>query len=125
MQRKPHRKRSFTHAHRQRLARATEHYLAWCYERRTAARVSEFASHLGRNADYLSRIVPEIIGASLQDYLRQQQLTYAERLLRTLPADITVTEIALRSGFGSYTTLYRRFRRAFGTAPTAFREVRK
>jgi AraC-like DNA-binding protein len=118
-------RRTFSHAHRQRLERATAHYLEWCYKRKTAARVSEFAVFLGRNADYLSRIAPDIVGQSLRDYLREQQLAHAANLLRTMPADLSVQEIALRSGFGTYTTLYRWFRRRYGTSPTAIREVGK
>lgn len=116
--------RAFTPAHRQRLERAAEHYLHACYRSRTAARASEFATrYLHVTPPYLSRIVSEMTGQTLRDLLRQKQLAYAEKLLRTTP--LTVEEIALQCGFGTVRTLYRCFRRAYGMTPAAFREVMK
>ena len=116
-------RRTFTHRHRQQLDRAAEHYLADCYRRSTAARVSEFAAYLRRNADYLSRIAPQIVGVSLRAFLRGKQLEYAERLLTITP--LSVREIARRAGFGTPSTFNRCFRERHGMTPTAFREVRK
>lgn len=116
--------RRFTHIHRQRLDRALEHYLRACYERATAARVSEFATnYLGVTVPYFSRIVPEIVGMPPRDYMRQKQLTYAEKLLRAAP--FTIEEIALRAGFGTVKTFYRCFKRKHSMTPKAFREVMK
>ena len=124
MQRRPRPPRTFTHAHRQRLERAAEHYLLACYRSKTAARVSEFAtSYLHVTAPYLSRVAREIVGKSLRDFLREKQLAHAEQLLRATP--LTVEEIALRCGFGTVTTFYRRFRESHGVTPAAFREVKK
>jgi len=124
----PRRNRSFrtvTHAHRQRAERTVALYLEDCYRLKVAARVSELAARLGLHPDYLSRTSPEVFGMALSDYLRQQQLAKAELLLRTMPRDLTIEEIALRCGFGTYTSLYRSFRRAYGTSPGAYRKVRK
>lgn len=38
--------RILTHAHFQRLERASDHYLQACYRKKTAVRASEFASYL-------------------------------------------------------------------------------
>ena len=119
----PQRHRTFTHADRQRLDRAAEHYLRVCYKTKTAARVSEFATFLGVSTPYLSRIVPEIVGKRVRDFLRAKQIEYAVQLLLTTP--ISVDEIALRCGFGTPWTFYRWFRKAYGVTPTAFREVMK
>jgi AraC-like DNA-binding protein len=120
---KPRAARVFTHADRQRLDRAAEHYLRSCYKRKTAARASEFADFLGVTAPYLSRIVPEIAGQSVRDFLRAKQILYAEQLLRTTP--LPVKEIALLCGFGTLWTLHRWFRKAHGMTPKVFREVMK
>jgi AraC-like DNA-binding protein len=55
--------------------------------------------------------------------LRQQQIAYAVRLVKT--TSLTAEEIALRSGFGTVATFYRWFQSVHGTTPGAFREVKK
>jgi AraC-like DNA-binding protein len=119
-QRKP---RTFTHFHRQRLDRAVTHYLDYCYVKKTAARVSEFAAFLKRNPEYLTRTTAAIAGVTLRKYLRRKQLEEAERLLLETPS--YMREIALHAGFGTISTLYRCFKQAYGMAPGAFRKVRK
>ena len=114
---------TFTHADRQRLDRAAEHYLRACYKARTAVRVSELAMVLHVSAPYLSRIARAILGCPIHEHLRRKQLSYAEQLLRTTP--LSVEEIALRCGFGTPSTFYRWFRAAYGTTPADFREVKK
>ena len=121
---RPRRRRTFTHAHRQRLERAAEHYLRACYRNTTAARASEFAQFLGVHHVYLSTIAPQILGGkSLRDFLRQKQLAYAEQLLRTTP--LYIEEVALRCGFGTIGTFYRWFNASYGMPPGTFREVKK
>lgn len=119
------RPRTFTHAHRQRLDRAAEHYLRKCYRTNSAARASEFAAELGLTPEYTSWLAMRILGKPLRDYLREKQVIYAAWLLRTIPAEISIEEIALRSGFGTAKTLYRWFSRTYGTSPGAFRELKK
>lgn len=114
--------RTFTFAHRQRLERAAEHYLRACYRQQTAARTSEFATFLGVLPQYLSWIAPKILGKPLQIFLREKQLAYAVRLLRTTP--LTVEEIAVRSAFGTPGTFYRWFVATHGMPPAAFRELK-
>lgn len=115
--------RAYTFAHRQRLLRAIEVYLRWCYRQKTAARTSELAARLGVLPQYLSWIAPVILGKPLLVVLREKQLQEAERLLRHTP--LSVKEIALRSAFGTPSTLQRWFREKHGIAPAAFRELKK
>jgi AraC-like DNA-binding protein len=115
--------RTFTHADRQRLDRAAEHYLRACYKSKTAARVSEFAAFLNVTPPYLSRIVPRIVGKPVRDFLRAKQIAYAEQLLRATP--LTVEDIGRRCAFGTLWTFYRWFHEAHGMTPAAFREVMK
>jgi AraC-like DNA-binding protein len=115
--------RTFTHADRQRLDRAAEHYLRSCYRNKTAARVSEFATFLGVTSPYLSRVTRSIVGRPARDFLRAKQLVYAAQLLRATP--LSVDEIALHCGFGTPWTFYRCFKSVYGMTPNAFREVMK
>jgi len=119
----PKRNRKYSHIHRQRLDRAVGHYLRDCYQKRTAARVSELAIFLGRNPEYLTRIVMSFSGMSLREYLRAKQLEEAERLILNTP--LPMQEIALHAGFGTTSTFYRCFREVHHIPPGAFREVRK
>jgi AraC-like DNA-binding protein len=52
-------------------------------------------------------------------------VTYAAQLLRILPQEITIEEIALRSAFGTLRTFHRWFLEAYGTTPGAFRGLKK
>lgn len=115
--------RTFTDDHRKRLDRAVTHYLRHCYRLGTAARVSEFATFLGRNRDYVSRTAAAILGLSLREFLRAKQLAYAAQLLRTTP--LPMKEIALRAGFGTTSTFYRCFTTLHRLPPAQFREVMK
>lgn len=80
---------------------------------------------LGLNPVYLSWLAMKILGQPLRDYLREKQLLYAAWLLQTLPPEITIAEIATRSGFGTVRSLYRCFETTYGTSPGAFRELKK
>jgi len=117
------RSRRFTQTDRECLERAVEHYLRDCYQKRTAARVTEFASFLGSTQPHLNQIGFEIIGTPPRYFLRRCHLDYAAQLLRTTPA--RVEDIALASAFGTRSTLQRRFRAAFGMTPKHYREITK
>lgn len=107
------------HGLRQRLERSAELYLARCYGRRTAARADEFAGYLSLTRPYLSRVVPEVLGVPLRDFLRQRQLAYACRLLET--TNVSTVEIAYAAAFGTRPTFYRCFVAAFGITPGEYR----
>ena len=119
----PPNQRAYTVIHRQRLIRAIDVYLRWCYRHKTAARTSELAARLGVLPQYLSWIAPTILKKPLRVALREKQLVEAERLLRHTP--LSVEEIAIRSAFGVPSTLYRWFVAKHGIAPAAFRELKK
>jgi AraC-like DNA-binding protein len=106
-------------ADRRRFERAAELYLHACYGTKTAARADEFAAYLRLARPYLSRVVPDLIGMPLGDYLRGQQLIYAKHLLRTTP--LTIDQIALASAFGTPWTFYRCFKAAVGMTPSEYR----
>jgi len=105
---------------RQRLERALESYLNGCFERRSAARVSEFADSLGVSRSYLARVFPAVLGQTVHEALRTRQLAEAERLLRTTGR--STRDIALAAGFGTQMTFYRVFSAARGMKPEEYRE---
>lgn len=111
--------RRFSSRDRQRLERARDHYLRYCYRNRTAARATEFAAYIGVTAPYLSRFVTLVTRTSVREFLRQSQLAYAVQLLRSTP--LSVDEIALASAFGTPATFYRCFVAAYGKTPAALR----
>ena len=115
--------RTYTFAHRQRLERAIDVYLRWCYRHQTAARTSELAARLGVLPQYLSWIAPTILGKPLRVVLREKQLKEAERLLRHTP--LPIGEVAIRTAFGTPSTFYRWFVEKHEITPAAFRELKK
>ena len=115
--------RTFTHDHRQRLQRAAENYLRECYRTKKPARGKDFADSLDLTPEYVSWLGAQILGGSLHHYLRRKQVAYAERLLRTTP--LSVEEVAVRSGFGTRSTMHRWFLAVHDLTPTAFRELKK
>ncbi|HJQ35676.1 MAG TPA: helix-turn-helix domain-containing protein [Thermoanaerobaculia bacterium] len=115
--------RTFTHWHRQALDRAAEHFLRECYRRKKPARGKDFARSLDLTPEYISWLAAQVLGESLQRFLRKKQLDHAARLLRRTP--LSVDEIAARSGFGTRSTMRRWFMEAYGIGPAAYREHEK
>lgn len=105
------------------LRRAVARYLHERFGRRLPVSASGFAQYVELTPSYLSRIAPEVLGVSLQELLREQQLERAAELLRRF--DLSVQEVALRSGFRSTKTLYRLFRARYGMPPGQYREDKK
>jgi AraC-like DNA-binding protein len=56
----------------------------------------------------------------LHQYLTQLRLAHA---LDALPSTSDLTQLALDVGFSSHSHFTSRFRRAFGTTPSRFREL--
>ena len=111
--------RTFTRGHEQGLNRAAEHFLRECYRQKKPVREQDFARSLDLTPEYVSWLAANILGESLHEFLRKKQVEYAARLLRRTP--LSVEEIAVRSGFGTRSTMHRWFLRAYGMNPTEFR----
>jgi AraC-like DNA-binding protein len=107
-------------ADRKRVEDAAEFYLRACYGTRTAARAEEFATYLALARPYISRHVAEVIGMPVRAFLRERQLAYAARLLRTTP--LSVEQVALASAFGTEWTFHRCFKATFGITPAEYRD---
>lgn len=70
---------------------------------------------------HLSRIFKESVGINFQDYLVSLRLTKAKDLL--LYSDLSVTDIAFKSGFPSTKSLNIYFKREFDDTPSNFRKT--
>ncbi len=90
----------------------TEHY----QDRITVADIAA-AAHL--HPKYATGLFRDRCGMTLRDYLVQQRLSQAQRLLAT--TDRNVVDIAFDSGFGSVSQFYEVFTRICGQSPKDFR----
>lgn len=102
------------------LRAALESYLRSCYVGRTAARVAEFAQHMGVSRPYVSRLYLKLTGRSVSAQMRELQVQHAERLLRS--SDLTTTEVAALAAFGTQMTLYRVYSSLRGMTPDEYRQ---
>jgi len=94
-------------------------YLQRCFDSEESPRVSELAANLGMTRERLSREFIAATGISLSNYLKDQQIVYAQKLLAS--SHLSTTRIAYRCGFGTRRTFYRAFRRGTGMSPDQFR----
>ncbi len=67
----------------------------------------------------LNRLFRDRLGMSTMDYYRRLRLERARALLRQAP--LSVTEIALATGFSNPAHFAKRFRAQFGESPSAYR----
>lgn len=70
----------------------------------------------------LSRLFADRLHTTFPDYVNTKRLEAAMELLSS--TRLSVTQIALESGFGSSRTFFREFRRFTGTTPAAYRRER-
>lgn len=64
-----------------------------------------------------------ITGSTVLEYLNNIRLTKVHNML--LSTDMTIDEIAVRTGFVSVVNLTRAFKKVYGTAPREFRKLKK
>lgn len=73
------------------------------------------------SARTLARQFHDEAGTTLMQWVARQRVRRAQMLLEQ--GDLTITEVAHRSGFGSSETLRRQFREHIGTTPGAYRST--
>ncbi|MFI1198050.1 helix-turn-helix domain-containing protein [Streptomyces sp. NPDC020883] len=83
--------------------------------------VEELAAHEGMSARTLARRFADQLGASPGQWLLAQRITATRELLES--TDLPLEAIARRVGLSSATNLRRRFFRALGTTPGAYRRA--
>ena len=83
--------------------------------------VGDLARHAGMSLRTFQRRIRESTGTAPSDWLIRQRVARARHLVET--TDLTIEQIATRSGFRAVETLRHHFRRLVGTTPTAYRRV--
>lgn len=71
------------------------------------------------NSFYLCKLFKKVTGLSFTEFINQQRLVAAKKLL--LNQDMRISEVALEAGFQSITHFNRVFRRYLGCSPSQFR----
>ena len=84
-------------------------------------RLSEIASHLHYNANYLSRAFHDEVRKSYHEYLTGLKVRYAARLL--LSTSLAVEIICSKSGFMSKTAFLSAFKKQYGMTPREYRKT--
>ncbi len=79
------------------------------------------ATYAGFSKFHFSRLFRQFTNCSLPDYITAQKIKKAESLL--LNPDLSITEIALQSGFNSLSTFNRAFKEAKKLSPTEFKKL--
>jgi AraC-like DNA-binding protein len=74
---------------------------------------------IGVHPVHISRTAPRYFGYSLGEYIRQTRIRRSLQLM--MDSRLTLTDIALRSGFSDQSHFIRTFRRYFPTTPLRFR----
>ena len=83
-------------------------------------RLSEVASQIGFSEGHFSRLFSSHVGNSFSSYLINVRIRHAKELL--INTNDSVSEIALKTGFGSGDYLSASFAKNEGVSPTAFRK---
>lgn len=109
-------------AQRQRYDDAIDLYLSDCYAKRTTSRADELSALLGGAREHVGRKVQQLFGRSLAIVMRDKQLEEVKRLLSGV-SPLSMDEIAAATGFGTRSTLFRRFKSAFGCTPHEYRST--
>lgn len=79
------------------------------------------AEHCGFSKFHFSRLFKKYTNTTFYDYLTYKRIQAAEELLAD--ADLTITEVALRTGFPSISTFNRTFKRRKNCAPREYRTL--
>ncbi|MDX1977688.1 MAG: response regulator transcription factor [Pseudanabaenaceae cyanobacterium bins.68] len=77
------------------------------------------AGAVGMNPSYFCRVFQQEIGCSPYQYIIQQRIAKAKELLKN--RQLSISEIALQTGFANHSHLDRHFHKLVGSTPKAYR----
>ena len=77
---------------------------------------------LNTNDKYLADAIHDGAGITVAGFISDYRLSYSLRLLADIP-DISMEEVALRSGHGSYSSFLRAFSKKYGMSPSDYRKL--
>lgn len=84
--------------------------------------LDELAEVAGLSKYYFSRLFKEAVGMPPYEYVLEQRVVEASRLLKE--TELSITEIALQTGFSGPSHLSKVFRERAGLSPSAFRKAK-
>lgn len=84
-------------------------------------RVDDLAGLAGFSKFHFARLFKQYVGTSYYNYLNQNRVKHAEKLL--IDPNLPITEIAMRSGFGSLATFNRVFKNYKKCTPTEYKHL--
>ena len=85
--------------------------------------LGQLAQHLGISKSHLSHLFSEKMGQNFASYLSSIRLSSACRLL--IETNLSVTDIAEKSGFESQRSFFRTFKSHFGVTPLKYRQFNR
>lgn len=83
--------------------------------------VADLAALAGFSKYHFMRLFKEFSGISYYDYLHKQRIMHAEKLL--IDPNLTITEIAMHSGFNSLATFNRIFKEQKNCTPSEYKRL--
>lgn len=85
--------------------------------------VDDLASIAGFSKFHFARLFKQFTNVSYYDYLTRKRIEHAEALLIT--PDISITEVAMQSGFNSLSTFNRVFKNVKGCTPSEYKGMNR
>ena len=85
--------------------------------------LDEIAKYVGYSKFYASSIFHKQYGITIQDFIINQRIEYAKKLI--IETDLSITEIFIESGFASTSNFYSKFIKSVGCSPLKFRRDNK
>lgn len=78
------------------------------------------AQETGYSKNYFSKLFNDAFGMGINEYITQVRLSHAKKML--ISTKDTVTNVGYASGFPSFTTFSREFKKKFGITPSEYRK---
>lgn len=85
--------------------------------------LDEIAQYVGYSKFYTSSMFHKQYGITIQDFIINQRIEYAKKLI--IETDLSITEIVIESGFASTSNFYSKFIKYVGCSPLKFRKDHK
>lgn len=90
-------------------------------EFRNKLQLQELAQKFHMNANYLGQAFKQQTGKTFREYLNDKRIEEAKRLLRQ--SNMSITDVAVHSGYLSADYFISQFKRMTGTAPSQYRKL--
>lgn len=85
--------------------------------------IEELAARAGFSKFHFSRLFKQFTGYTYHAYLINKRVAYAEKLL--IVPDLSITDVAMQSGFNSLSTFNRIFKEVKNCTPSEYKQLNK